>query len=427
MNDASYLYDENAERGICAGVIVGGLRTLDRIGHDLRPDHFFIRKYQCIYAAAFDLYTAGTDINLITLTQALRESGDLDVIGGAAEITGLMIEGSAAHSVNEMLARPIIERHERRRAHDVITWAGSAIKEDGESFIEEFQRRVFALDEQRQEENLLDEAVSALTEEIARHERGERLTGLGTGVPSWDTCFGGLLPGRLYALGARPGRGKSAMAEQITTTLLAAGHAVLWFSLDMGAEALLRRMACRSAGVPIQKYERGYASKAELADFRRALNELKQAKLIVQAPPRLTGEALRSAVRREQRRNNIKAVFLDHYQLMHTGKDLREGLTKASIQIRGSATETGVSHCVLCHLNRGAKDQQRPSANDIKEADQLFGDSDGVALLWSKQEHFENNRLEVNFTVAKNRGGAICEDTMSFYGPTMRFDKISKA
>jgi replicative DNA helicase len=136
-------------------------------------------------------------------------------------------------------------------------------------------------------------------------------------------------------------------------------------------------------------------------------------------------------VRREKRQFGIKAVFLDHIQLLrYKGESRTEGLTEASITLKNSAHDSGVCHVVLFQLNRqGAKKHTdgtsvRPSAADVKDFDQLLSDVDGMAMLWSEQDKTslgKGERLEVNFYSAKNRSGGETEEPVYFDGPYISF------
>lgn len=417
-------YSEEAERGLVASVLANGDKALDEIGQIIRPEHLFLEHYRLIYLSCFDLYAAGQPVGLLTLTHQLRENGVLDKVGGPSYISELYSDGCDVSS-GVIFASRILHKERIRRTNEVLKWAGDEIKlAQDYAFCDEFEAKVMDLGEVNAQENLLPLAVENVKREIARFEDGKKIIGFVSGIPSWDYALNGIVGGRYYALAARPGVGKTAMAEQIMMNILLSGRAVLFFSQDMSAEMLLKRTACRMANVSFVTYEHGKCTAHDLAEVRDAIDEIAKEKLFILSPSKLTGETLRSTVRTYKRRHNIECVILDHVQLLDTGKDLREGLTKASIQIRQSATQSGVAHIILAHLNRDAKDQERPKASDIKEFDQMFGDCDALILLWAEKSQYENHRIIVNFTLAKNRYGAICEDKMSFYGPTMRFDKL---
>ena len=109
--------------------------------------------------------------------------------------------------------------------------------------------------------------------------------------------------------------------------------------------------------------------------------------------------------------------------MLRVGKELREGLTQASLAIRSCATETRVPHVVLAHINRNGS-KGRPAPEDIKEFDQLFGDCDGMGILWTDVEREKlkpGDHLAMKLYVPKNRCGPLCEEPLMFDGALMKF------
>ncbi|MDP2345562.1 MAG: DnaB-like helicase C-terminal domain-containing protein [Deltaproteobacteria bacterium] len=86
------------------------------------------------------------------------------------------------------------------------------------------------------------EHVSELTSQVERSfQRGNNLVGLGTGLRDFDALTGGLSPGQLTFVAGRPSMGKSALAAQVANDVCLRNKPVLYFSLDFGADELVRR------------------------------------------------------------------------------------------------------------------------------------------------------------------------------------------
>lgn len=415
---------EQAERGLVASIVSEGQRVLDEVGDIIKPEHLHTPKYRQIYHACFDLYGAGQEINIVTVTHQLQQNGCLDEAGGGAEVHELFTEGRGTVAAT-IFTNAILVKFKARKIAKMLEWATVELNNENEDLSQELENKSIEINEPDHDENRTQSAIVAIQAEIAIFKTGEKRVGITTGIPSWDYTLHGLVDGRLYAVAARPGMGKTAMCEQMAINLLIQGHPVLIFSLDMSPEMLLKRTACRTAGIPFQKYEHGRCTPDELDKLSEYLSEIGTYKLFILSPNRLTGGDIRATVRSYKRRHKIRCVILDHVQLLETGDDIREGLTKASIQIRQSATQSGVAHIVLAHLNRNAKAGERPKPSDIKEFDQLFGDCDCLALLWSEAEESDvKGNIPIKFTVSKNRYGPVCEDEMQFNGPTMTFRKM---
>ena len=260
---------------------------------------------------------------------------------------------------------------------------------------------------------------------LTRMDSGQVEPGLRTGISAWDALFGGLLPGQYYGLGGRPGMGKSAMMEQMIYRLVAEEVPVLLFEKDMSLGMLIERIACREARVPYWRFIRRLTNHEERERIRVVVDGLGKSCLRLHNPTNLTADKLCAMVRREQRQHGVQAVFLDHIQLLDVGKELREGLTRASIALSRHIPESNIPHVVLFHVNRNAA-AGRPRGEDVKEFDQLLGDVDALAMLWSevKREDLRpGESLPVKFFAPKNRNGAVAEEEMLFESELMRFYK----
>jgi replicative DNA helicase len=183
------------------------------------------------------------------------------------------------------------------------------------------------------------------------------------------------------------------------------------------------------ANVPHFMLRTGVINAAQSRQVALALDMLEKSPMHLYNPQDFTAERMCAITRKLVRQHGIKAVFLDHVQVLKVGKELREGLTRASICIRDCCSSTGVPHVILAHVNRDAAGKSgakamRPRPEDIKEFDQLYGDCDAMAMLWTEQKPEDIDPgapLEVNLYAAKNRSGPLTEEHLNFNRPLMHF------
>jgi replicative DNA helicase len=272
-------------------------------------------------------------------------------------------------------------------------------------------------------DNELEGACDRLTKRLEAMERGEKVQGFPCPLIVWNKAFGGICDGHLYALAARPGLGKTALMEQMVSDYISSNIPVAVFEKDMSPHMLIERMACRASKVSHWNLCNGFVSPKEVALVKTMVGALRETPLCLYNPTNLTPERMSAIVRRDYRVKGIKAVFLDHIQVLDVGRDKREGLTHASITIRQTTTETGIPHIILAHINRnGAKG--RPTPEDIKEFDQLYGDCDGMAILWTDADKTKlepGQPLPMKSYFAKNRNGPTGEEDILFDGRMMTF------
>ena len=418
-------HDAEAEQLLIGCIMMSNGEVLDRHADAIHAELFWTTTPTEAFAACQGLRSSGQPVDPLTVTAWLRDHGRLDAAGGAAAITALTDIGSL--SLADHWLEKLRDQLALRRLQQSARWTLSQITPTAnpQELLAEVQSQLATVEPAADgcDAHALPGVVAEVLAKLSRMDQGEVEPGLRTGISAWDALFGGLLPGQYYGLGGRPGMGKSAMMEQMICRLVAEEVPVLLFEKDMSLGMLIERMACREAQVPYWRYIRRLTNHEERQQIREMVSGLGKSRLRLHNPHNLTADKLCAIVRREQRQHGIQAVFLDHIQLLDVGKELREGLTRASIALSRHIPECGIPHVVLFHVNRtGAKG--RPSGEDVKEFDQLLGDVDALAMLWSevKREDLQPGQpLPVKFFAPKNRNGAVSEEEMLFEGELMRF------
>lgn len=422
MSD-SVPFDEPAEAAIL-GCIASRPDLLDELR--LTEEHFFHFAHRQIFGAALALHKSGSPVNTHTLASSLTDL--LPKIGGVVGLTNFI------RSVAPSSAASIFDRLDclctLRRAQNALLWASTGLTEaiqfqEPMPFVTELKRRVLDIEDAGgAEESILPDVVREIHAKLDRMDRGENSTGFQTSIDVWNTAFGGIVEGQFYAIAGRPGRGKTAMAEQIIGDYMKAKLPIVVFEKDMSPQKLVERIVCRYVGVPFWKLMRGMTNaqdRKEIRDGTAFLVERNHLRLY--SPAGLTAEQMCAIMRRERRRGAACGI-LDHIQCLKVGRDMREGLTQASLTIRRHVTETGMPFIALAHLNReagGKSESDRPSPKNIKEFDQLYGDVDGLVILWYAADQSDKATKEIKFTVAKNRDFNETEETVIFDGAHMTF------
>lgn len=427
MSDKA-IYREADEQAMIGCLLTSNGGVLDTL--EVLPEHFYHFGHRMIAEAALRVYSEGKQVDALTVIKAIP-SDELKKIGGHAYVLGIAHYPTLATA--PLILANLDQALRLRRAQEVQTWLNKHVTPDADpdAICEGIKGRIGALESTSKTENILEHAITAIRLTLEQIEEGTREQGIEMPWRAWQRPFGGLHPGTMYVLAGRPGTGKTAMMEAMMEACMAQGHPVLVFEKDMSPKTLIERMACRMAHVPHFALRNGRINTAQSRQIAAMLDVLEKAPLHLFNPSDFTAERMCAITRKMIRQHGIKAVFLDHVQVLKVakGRDKREGLTDASIAMRDCCTTTNTPLVVLAHLNResvgksGTK-ASRPRAEDIKEFDQLYGDCDGMALLWSEQrpEDLEPGApLEVNLYAAKNRSGPTTEEYLSFNRPLMHF------
>jgi replicative DNA helicase len=389
---------------------------------------FFSPPNLTIFHACKGLFDAGVKVDFRALTQRLQDKGQLAQVGGAGKVSELQIypPASPAHFM------AILKRaHAKRKLRLLIQDAEAAMMEGAEveDLIATMSTRIAELDPSAVVEDALQKSFEEAMFRIHQIESGVKRPGIPTGLDCWDFILGGIVPGMYVGLAARPGKGKSAMMEQVTTKLLQDDLPVCIFSQDMAPKEVLMRMACRIAGVSKFKLDQGNIDRQETEEVKEALEALHKSKLRIHSLPRLSGEQLVAIARRDARRFGCKSFWLDHIQTLAVpkGEEPRIAFGKASKLIRAFTSSEKVSFVTLAHLNREAA--KGANVNQVKEFDDMLGDVDGLILLDSVQDPAKLGEYDdwiMRFKVGKNRNGPEIERDVIFWRQTMEFRNIQR-
>lgn len=414
------MYDHEAERCFVGCLVSGNgdaFETCQPVA-----DHFTDQLALMIFTAASELRSAGRPISGPTVIHRIGLKG-AELVGGihaVSDVCNYVAPDLAGHFFAQIDGKLTL-----RRGYQLGQWAQTMAGKtsDPSEYANELRSRAASIESTSECENELPKALAAFEEKLGRMEQGKPQNGLQTSLGAWNRLFGGVLEGQMYGLAGRPGTGKTAAMEQIICDYLVKNTPVCVFERDMSPQKLIERMACRLVGVPYWTVARGLAGKENIAKLRDAIYVLSGMPLLLHNPTGLTPERMCAIARRDIRTKAAECVMLDHIQTFGTGDNIREKLTSASLLIRDLVNTTNVPAIVLAHINRtGAKG--RPTPEDIKEFDQLYGDADGMLMLWSDKDRTElknGELLEVNFYGAKNRDAAVIEEQMLFKGDVMKF------
>ena len=257
--------------------------------------------------------------------------------------------------------------------------------------------------------------------------RRERKTAM-TGVKDLDELTGGIHPGELTAIGARPGTGKSAFCLQTAVNVARSGHKVMFFALEMTeAQNLDRLMMMHARGIDQKQLRDGELDETQWDEAGTASEKI---------------EAMDETLLFSQHRdiNQIKRMVAEEKpdllvidqlsQMTDETKNfpsIRERYIYMTKELMDIAMNSGVAVWVACQVNRGANDM-KPTLANLKESGSIEEDCDMVILLHRDRDEeearsYKKNRI-INVEVAKHRGGEPGEFKLKFTPKRFSFAPI---
>lgn len=428
--------DLDSERVVIAGILTGGARALAEIADILKPEHMAHPAHEAILTACLELDAQAKPIDYLTVQAHMKARG---MFGK------LVYQGGAdfLHGLSRHIVSPEHIKHHARQVRDTATvraiiLAASSIVDLGYKqalplgdLLAESQRLILeACGEigRRQAQPvkaLLRESLKALEE---RYNRRGQLTGLPTGFEVIDAFLSGLVGGRLYLLGARPGMGKTSLAWQIAVRC---GAPVYVFSLEMGGRDLADRAIIQEAQIDGLRYAHGTLETSDWIRASRAVSDLSDLPILVDDSEALTLAELRAKLLRWRASfQGPGLVVLDYLQLMQ-GKPSRDSTREREIGeisrgIKCLAKELDLPIIALSQLNRGLESRadKRPVSSDLRDSGQLEQDADAILFLYRDEVYNPETEKPgiAEVIVSKNRFGPKGTVEVQFKAKSMRFE-----
>jgi replicative DNA helicase len=429
----------DAEASLLGAILIDS-DAIVKIADDITAGDFYDPKHERIYQAVIELYEKHNPIDVLTLSDQLKNSGYLEFVGGGAYLTELTnFVPTAAHI--EQYASIVAQKGMRRRlikATQDIAKLSYDERQDLRGLIEEAESRLFEVSQQHVKqdvtslETILGESFDRLDE---LHKDKGKLRGIPTGFKDLDNVLAGLQRSDLIVLAARPSMGKTALALNIAHNVtLKANEAVLMFSLEMSKEQLVDRMLAMESGVDAWSLRTGKLTDTDFEKIGQAMGTLSEAQMYIDDTPGITVSDLRTKARREAHHRPLGLVIVDYLQLMSGGgRYVSEGnrvqeISEISRGLKGIARELNVPLLALSQLSRSVESRspQIPQLADLRESGSIEQDADVVAFIY-REEYYNPDTERKNVTdifIKKHRNGPTNNIELYFDREKQRFRSL---
>jgi replicative DNA helicase len=239
--------------------------------------------------------------------------------------------------------------------------------------------------------------TTALDEGMARIEKAYknkgRLTGVPTGLASIDSRIGGFQAGDLVVLAGRPSMGKTALALNVTRNAAEVGKSVAFFSMEMALDELTMRYFAQETAIDTGAMRRGVATE-DFPRLEEARARLARLPIVFQRGSSLTPTRIRSALRRQKKRNGIDMAVIDYLGLMDTENPSAQRVTQVDEickALKQTAMELDIVVVLLCQLSRAVENREdkRPMLSDLRESGGIEAAADIVMFVYRHEYYVE--------------------------------------
>lgn len=404
---------------------------------------FYKEEHQKIFEAIKFLSSNEKPVDLLMVTQELKDRDQLNEVGGPGYITQLTRRvASAAHIEfhSRIIAQKFIQRELIRVSSEI---QGKSYDDtiDVDDLIDFSESSLF----QVAERNIKKETVPikpVLNEAIKRIEKARNQKDGMSGVPSGFTAVDRITSGwqrtDLIIIAARPSMGKTAYVLSMARNMAVEhNRSTAVFSLEMSSVQLVNRLIAAETELGNDKLKTGRLENYEWEHLNRKISSLEKAPIFIDDTPALSIFEFRAKCRRLKMQHNIQVVIVDYLQLMTAGTDNRgsreQEVSTISRSLKAIAKELDIPILALSQLNRSVESREgkRPQLSDLRESGAIEQDAD-IVMFIHRPEYYGitedesgNSLLGVaEIIIAKHRNGATADVHLAFKKELAKFSDM---
>jgi len=429
-------YSIEAEKALL-GCILLDKEVIFRIADILRPEDFYRGIHQEIYKVFLELFEKGENIDLLSVSERLKEKGLLEEIGGVSYLSELL--NSVVTPVNAPNYAKIVKKKAALR--ELLSASYDLQKlvlqesEELEILLDKAEKRVFSIAQKSLTHKFIP-VKNVLKETWERIETltrmGPRVRGIPTHFQSLDNLLAGLQKSDLIILAARPSLGKSALAINIAANVAVFEKIPVGiFSLEMSKDQIVDRLISSIGEIDLWRLRTGkLSSEGEPNDFDKisqAMSILSEAPVYIDDSPSPNILQIKAMCRRLQAEKGLGLVVIDYIQLMqplNSDASPVEQVSEISRSLKALAREFDIPVLAISQLSRAVERRTppRPRLSDLRQSGTLEQDADVVMFIYREDKYFDTGQKGVaEVIVAKHRNGPVGQVQLYFDERTVSF------
>ncbi len=412
---------------------------------ELSASCFYDPRHRMIFEAMSALVNEHVSVDLVTVSNKLRELGTLDDAGGVVTLAGLSEKvGSAAHIeyYTKILKQKNIQRDLISASYDILRDAyDDSVKVD--DLIDKAQTKIYDAVQSnvRKEVQDIGSLINQAMGSIQDKQTSGGMNGVPSGFYSLDAITMGWQPSDLIIIAARPSVGKTAFSLNLASNASVQHHMpVAFFSLEMSALQIANRLITSESGLPAEKIKGSVKLEDyEWTQLEYRLRALSKAPLYIDDTPGLPLMEFRTKAKNLVKNKGVRLIIIDYLQLIQGPAELRgmreQEVAAISRTLKATAKELNVPIIALSQLSRAAVQRQggsgKPQLSDLRESGSIEQDADMVIFIHRPDyiglSENEGDKEKTQIIIAKHRNGETRDIDMLFKGEQLKFVELSDA
>ncbi|HWR56571.1 MAG TPA: replicative DNA helicase [Negativicutes bacterium] len=427
-----------AEQSVLGSMLIER-EAIAKAMEELRPEDFYRDAHRMIYQCMISLYDRNEPLDLITVSEDLRQKDQLEKVGGLSYLTTLASIVPTAANVY-YYARIVAEKALLRQlihAATEIAATGYEAAEDVAVILDQAEKSILAIS-QRTTSQSFAPIKGILLETFEKIDQLYSSKGGIVGIPSGfrdlDNMTAGFQPSDLILLAARPSMGKTALCLNIAQHIaIREKKPVAFFSLEMSKEQLVQRMLCAEAGIDAHRLRTGDLRDEDWKHLSRGMGTLSEAPIFIDDTPGVPVMEMRTKCRRLKIEQGLGIIIIDYIQLIQGNgrtENRQQEISEISRSLKSLARELNVPVIALSQLSRAVESRavKKPMLSDLRESGSLEQDADLVAFIY-RDDYYNPDTDKPNITeimIAKHRNGPVGSIELYFHKEYTRFIPLDK-
>ena len=426
-----------AEQAVLGSMLISK-EAVSKVLQWISSEHFYKETHAKIFSTMIVLFNENEPVDTISVTDRLKKNKELEAVGGAYYITGLVESVPTAANV-ESYSKIVLEKAVLRRliylAHDMSKEAYDD-RQTVDDILDSAEQSIFTITQNRLKggfkhiEPILHESFEQLD---AISSKAGSVIGVPSGLIDLDAMTAGFHPGDLVIIAGRPAMGKTSLALSIARNA-AVDHkeTVGFFSLEMADHQIAMRLLCAESKVDSHLVRTGNLPKSQWKNLSIHVGTLAEAPIYLDDSPAITVLELRAKARRLKAEHDVKMIIVDYLQLMQGPKGVESRQQEISIitrSLKSLAKDLKIPIVALSQLSRAveSRSDRRPQLSDLRESGAIEQDADVVMFLYRQwiYSREDQDRGKAQIIISKQRNGPTGTVNVTFIDRFARFENMS--
>ncbi len=411
-NSRELPYNAQAEQAVLGSALLSR-ECLYTVFSRLNEEDFFVGKHQLIYRAIKNLFDKQTPVDVLTTTEELMNMKELETIGGVEYLQqcadAMVALSSIDYYINIVNDQAVLRRLiqtcrdiDAAYLSEEITDVNEFIANSETTLKDAVEKRRVA--EFKKAKDVAEEVK--LNIETPQEVKTDGVSGLTTGFDRLNKITQGFHPGDMIIVAARPSVGKTALALNFAyRAAKRTNKPIAIFSLEMPAEALIKRLIGVESAVSLTKITTGNLVGVERAKVANAIYKIGSLPIYIDDSP--NGKLMDIIAKSRKLQANepeLGMIIVDYLGLVTTGSTAKgsdsrqEEVRKTSLALKALARELQVPIIVVSQLSRDVEkrgENKRPILSDLRDSGSIEQDADVVMLLY-REDYYKNSKAPNN-------------------------------